>query len=102
MLKKFLLVAESVVLLLIMENYPVLGTELTCTSSSDPSITDHSNGSVPNIIQWCINSLAFGGTVNLEAGTYSTLGTIVLASNITIRGEGADLTTIQYNGGGRN
>lgn len=67
------------------------------------SVTDHSNGSVSRSIQDCIDDLVRdygGGTVQLATGTYYTQGSIILDSDITIKGNGTSSSIIRYNGTG--
>lgn len=72
----------------------------TCTA--DASVTNHSDASSKNSIQYCIDDVDSrgGGTVYLGSGTYYTSGSIVLQSSISLEGNGISNTTIRYNGSG--
>ena len=55
------------------------------------------NGSVQN----AINAVATGGTVNLAAATYSEADDILVRRDVTLRGQGRDLTTLDGSGAHR-
>jgi polygalacturonase len=72
---------------------------LNCTANR--AVANHSQN-VSGSIQNCINSVhnSGGGTVNLTSGTYRTAGSIILKSNVVLKGAGITSTKIEYNGNG--
>lgn len=57
-----------------------------------------------SVIQTAIDSMYTigGGIVFLPAGVYKIMGNLVLKSNVVIRGEGSDQTTLRFNVGSSN
>lgn len=71
---------------------------VSCTA--DVTLADQGDVSATGSVAWCINSLgSVGGQVLLPgyaSKTYKVLTPIVLASNITLRGDDPDTTRLEY------
>ena len=105
-MKKIILVLLSFSVLFFLEsrNGPGFNTAFSAASSctADASLSDQSNASEKNSIQWCLDTYfsKAGGTVSLTSGTYKTSSAIVITSETKIIGSGKDKTTIKMSGSG--